>query len=63
MTVASTTIASGIWGFEIYYPNITAPTSKPELLGIYVGTGYTTSSGTLSITPAGGGLSALTLTQ
>ncbi len=65
VTVANTTIASGIWAFQIYYPSITGggAASKAELLGIYVGTGYTTVAGTLSITPAGGGLSALTLTQ
>lgn len=60
VTVANTTIASGIYGFIIYFPNITAPLSKPELLAIYVGTGYTTVAGTLTITPSGSGLSVLT---
>ncbi len=41
-----------------------APLSKPELLTIYVGGsgGYTTTNGTLSITPSGSGLSQLTVT-
>lgn len=64
LTVASTTISTAIYGFIIYFKNITAPLSKPELLTIYVGGsgGYTTSNGTLSITPSGSGLSQLTVT-
>lgn len=64
VSVASTTIATAIYGFILYFPNITAPLSKPELLTIYVGGsgGYTTTNGTLQITPSGSGLSQLTVT-
>jgi hypothetical protein len=60
-SVASTTL-TGIYGFIIYFQSITAPLNKPELLTIYVGTGYNTVSGTLGITPSGSGLSQITLT-
>lgn len=63
LSVASTTISTGINGFIIYFQSITAPLTKPELLTIYTGVGYTTTSGTLTITPSGSGLSVLTLTQ
>lgn len=63
LSVPSTTL-TGIYGFVIYYHDITAGVSnKPPLLGIYVGTGYNTVSGTLGITPSGSGLSQITLTQ
>jgi hypothetical protein len=62
LTVASTTL-TGVYGFIIYFVNITASVSKPCLLTIYVGTGYNTVSGTFGITPSGTGLSQLTLTQ
>jgi len=62
LSVASTTL-TGIYGFIIYFPSITASISKPCLLTIYVGTGYNTVNGTFGITPSGTGLSQLTLTQ
>jgi hypothetical protein len=61
LSVASTTL-TGIFGFIIYFSNITASVSKPCLLTIYVGTGYNTVAGTFGITPSGSGLSQLTLT-
>jgi len=62
LSVTGTTL-TGIYGFIIYFVNITASVSKPCLLTIYVGTGYNTVAGTFGITPSGTGLSQLTLTQ
>ncbi len=62
VSIANTTIATGIYGFVIYSHAITAPNAKPMILAIYTGVGYTTTSGTLSITPSGSGLSQLTVT-
>jgi hypothetical protein len=62
LLVANTTL-TGIFGFIIYFTNISAPVSKPCLLTIYTGVGYNTITGNLSITPSGSGLSQLTLTQ
>ena len=61
LSVPSTTLSS-IYGFIIYFHGISAPVSKPMMLAIYVGTGYSTVSGTLGITPSGSGLSQITLT-
>jgi hypothetical protein len=62
LSVASTTL-TGIYGCLIYFPNITAPVSKPELLALYFGsTAYNTVAGTFGITPSGSGLAALTVT-
>jgi hypothetical protein len=62
LSVASTTL-TGIYGCVIYFPNITAPLSKPCLLALYFGsTAYNTVAGTFGITPSGTGLAALTLT-
>lgn len=60
LSVANTTL-TGVYGFVIYFQSITAPLSKPELIEIYVGTGYNTVAGTFGITPSGSGLSVLTL--
>jgi hypothetical protein len=62
LSVTGTTL-TGIFGFIIYFYNISAAVSKPCLLTIYVGTGYNTVAGTFGITPSGTGLSQLTLTQ
>lgn len=62
LSVSSTTISTAIYGCIIYYHGISAPVSKPCLLALYFGTGYTTVSGTFGITPSGSGLSVLTLT-
>jgi hypothetical protein len=61
LSVTGTTL-TGIYGFIIYFVNISASVSKPCLLTIYVGTGYNTVAGTFGITPSGSGLSQLTLT-
>jgi hypothetical protein len=61
LSVTGTTL-TGVYGFITYFKNISAPVSKPELLTIYVGTGYNTVAGTFGITPSGTGLSVLTLT-
>jgi hypothetical protein len=61
VSVASTTL-TGIYGFIIYNHAATAPVTKPQILLIYVGTGYNTVAGTFGITPSGSGLSQLTLT-
>jgi hypothetical protein len=63
ISVASTTISTNIYGMIIYFNAITLPLNTPELLSLCFGASYTTTNGTLSITPAGGGLSALTLSQ
>jgi hypothetical protein len=62
LSVTGTTL-TGIYGFIIYFVNISASVSKPCLLTIFVGTGYNTVAGTFGITPSGSGLSQLTLTQ
>jgi hypothetical protein len=62
LSVTGTTL-TGIFGFIIYFYNISSLVSKPCLLTIYVGTGYNTVAGTFGITPSGTGLSQLTLTQ
>ena len=61
LSVTGTTLTN-VNGFIIYYPSITAPLNKPELLTIFVGVGYNTVTGTFGITPSGSGLSVLTLT-
>jgi hypothetical protein len=61
LSVTGTTL-TGVFGFIIYFQSVTLPLAKPELLTIYVGTGYNTVAGTFGITPSGSGLSVLTLT-
>lgn len=62
LSVASTTL-SNIYGAIVYFQAISAPVSKPCLLGLYFGsTAYNTVAGTFGITPSGSGLAALTLT-
>lgn len=60
LSVATTTF-TGVYGFVVYFQSITAPLSAPELIEIYVGTGYNTVAGIFGITPAGTGLSVITL--
>jgi len=50
VSVASTTLATGVKGCIIYFDTATAPYADPCLIAINFGTTYTTSNGTFGIT-------------